>query len=276
MILLALACASPIEDTGPTCGPLRVATFNLLHGYLDEDPEAQPYDRVEERMELAGPALAAEGLSVLLLQEVVMGATDYPETAELLRQAQGEHWSLTFGDLFGTEPGPTGNGWGQAVLTCHEVLDSANHVVPGGTPRSVLQTRIAVDGREVDLYDVHISGDAESAQTVLEVVESSAGDHVVVGGDFNLSDSEPGMEIFGDAGFVDAIDTPCVETGAPSCTNSTLPLAEPGNRMDQRIDYLFARGLEPEDAAVLLAEPLPAGDGVLWVSDHLPVVATLR
>lgn len=257
-----------------------MASWNLLHGYMDEDPGAQPYDRVEERMELAGPALAAEGLTVIALQEVVMGATGYPATAEMLRASQGDHWSLTFGDLFGTEPADTGNGWGQAILSCHPVLDANNHVLTetSGTPRSVLHVRLDVAGRELDVFDAHTSGNgAVEVDDVLGFVEEHGGDFIVVAGDFNISDDEEGMEVLVDAGFVDVIDSPCVEEGGPSCTNSTIPLGEPGARADQRIDYVFTRGLESSDAGVLFTEPAPTEDGgVLWLSDHLPVLATLE
>lgn len=269
--LLLLGCTSAPLDSADACGPLRVATFNLLHGYLDEDPDAQPWDRVEERMTLAGPALASEGLTTVMLQEVVMGAAGgYPETAEMLRS---EGQSLTFGDLFGTQPGPTGSGWGQATLTCHEVLASTNHVVEGSDPRSVLHTRVSVEGVEVDLFNVHISGNPESVIDVLGFVEDVGGERIVLGGDFNLSDGEEGLEVLGDAGFEDAVGAPCADLGDPSCTANTIPLGEDGNRRDERIDYLWTRGVTASDSRVLLTAPFEVDGGVLWASDHLPVAA---
>ncbi len=281
LLLLSLSGCTPggTADSTPACGPLRVASWNLLHGYLDEDPDAQPFDRVEERLALAGPALAEDGLAALMLQEVVMGATDgYPDTAEILRVAQGEAWSLTFGDLFGTEPASSGNGWGQAILTCYEVLEANNHVLTttSGTPRSVLHTRVSVEGDEVDLFDAHTSGNgAIEVEDVLGFVEELGGDRIVLGGDFNIADDEEGMEVLEDAGFTDVIGEPCLVEGGPTCTNSTIPLGEEGNRSDQRIDYLWVRGLEVVEAEVLFTSPMETSEGVLWVSDHLPVVATL-
>ena len=49
-----------------------IATFNILHGIRNEDPEAQPYDRFPERLALIQEELSRRRPSTVVLQEVVL------------------------------------------------------------------------------------------------------------------------------------------------------------------------------------------------------------
>jgi hypothetical protein len=45
-------------DRGGDAAPLSVVTFNVLHGLIDEDPTAGPFDRFPERLPLIAGELA--------------------------------------------------------------------------------------------------------------------------------------------------------------------------------------------------------------------------
>jgi endonuclease/exonuclease/phosphatase family metal-dependent hydrolase len=256
--------------------------LNVLHGVLDEDPAAQPYDRFPERVRIIADAVAAAEPDVVFLQEVFRGSPDYPDVEAVMLSALGREYTAVFGDITGA---PVGEGAiGQMTLTRLPVVSSENRHI--GAPRAVHRVTVETGRGRLHLYNAHLNGTAfdpegavEEIETVLAFIDATAGDEpVVLAGDFNAEPDDPSIAALRDAGFVDAMaeagDATCASAGDPGCTASTTPLGEEGNRADRRIDYVFVRpGAEgdarPAEATPFLNQPAPVEGGVLWASDHI-------
>jgi endonuclease/exonuclease/phosphatase family metal-dependent hydrolase len=146
-------------------------------------------------------------------------------------------------------------------------------LTPGVSRRShrrrlLVPVELAVDGRPVLLFDVHLSSGPELRPTRLAQAMQLVGlppaeVPVVVAGDLNDDPDSPVIAALLDAGFVDA----WAEAGGGR-PGDTIPANEPR----RRIDYVLARGLEVLDAYV----PDDVGPAMSGLSDHRPVVASLR
>jgi endonuclease/exonuclease/phosphatase family metal-dependent hydrolase len=291
---LLIGCS---DDDGTSQGELSVVNLNILHGVLDEDPDAEPYDRFPERLSLIADDLADRAPDLVLLQEVgQISPPGYPEVIGTITDAldgsgRGPYESV-FGRIDGAEPTVGGGqGLGQATLTRLPILTVANHLVvrvPGGTPRNVLHVRVDTPLGEVDSFNAHLQGPnvpedaATEMRDVLAFIDSHVGPDgiALLAGDLNSHDTASVYDVLRAAGFVDLATEAglrCEPGDNSGCTNDTLPLAEPGNRTSVRLDYLWLRApgmLEPRRVALAFDEPFPlAGGGVLWASDHRGVAA---
>lgn len=290
--MLASACGGSDGDSKVA---LLVVDQNILHGIGSEDPAAQPYDRLPERIELIAAALAELRPDVVFLQEVVVPAAGdaYPDVRALLLDALGEEYTAVFGDITGA---PVGQGSiGQLTITRLPVLSSENHFVGGA--RSVQRVTVETPAGPVDLYNAHLEGtgavldvgpDAPAAEieNVLAFIERTRSGPVVLAGDFNAEPGDPSVRALLAAGFVDAMaaagDATCVRAGDPGCTNSTVPLGDNPQRLAaRRIDYVFvlpADGVSIDAAAAqpFLSEPQQTARGLLWASDHIGVQVRLE
>ena len=289
LAVLLIGCGG---SGGPEPTPLLVVDLNILHGILDEDPEADPYDRFPERIELIAAALAELQPDVILLQEVLNeGGEDYPKVREILLAALGEEYTAIFGDIAGS-PIDTGV-VGQMTLTRLPVRSAENHFVGG--VRAVHRVTIETERGPLDLYNAHLEGTEPDPQLGIDEIEdvlafilaTRGGGPVILAGDFNAEPGDPSIRAVLDAGFIDALvaggDATCVGEGDPGCTSSTKPLGDnPDNRTRRRIDYIFViRGsavrVDITTARLFLSAPEPMrGDRLLWPSDHIGVQALIE
>jgi endonuclease/exonuclease/phosphatase family metal-dependent hydrolase len=274
---------------------LRVVDLNVLHGIGDEDPQAEPYDRLPERIELIAAALAELRPDVIFLQEVVVPAEGdpYPDVRALLLEALGNEYAAVFGDIRGG-PVDTG-GLGQLTITRLPVLDKENFHVGG--VRSLLRVTVETDAGRLDLYNAHLEGTGAvldvapeapvaEIEAVLAFIERTRTGAVVLAGDLNAEPEDASVRRLIEAGFVDAMavagDATCEREGDPGCTSSTLPLGDNAKRAAaRRIDYVLARstsrvGVEALSAEPFLGEPRETARGLLWASDHIGVLTRLR
>jgi endonuclease/exonuclease/phosphatase family metal-dependent hydrolase len=279
--------------------PLTVVDQNILHGVLDEDPAAEPWDRFPERIRLLADALAGERPDVIFLQEVVAnGEPDYGDPRTILLQALGDDYTAVFGDITG---GAVDTGAiGQMTLTHLPVLSSENRSVSPG--RSVLRVTVETPDGPLDLYNAHLSGSGpgdDASLTEIENVISFINDTrsdrpfatapALLAGDFNAVPDDPSIQRLLRERFVDVMaeggDPACDAAGDPGCTNSAIPLAGSlgveQNNADRRIDYIFTliggRIMKVKEARPFLREPLDIGDGpTLRVSDHIGIWADIE
>lgn len=169
---------------------------------------------------------------------------------------------------------------GLAVLTRHRVVSSERFTLRRAAFWS-WRRRVAVDVTidtgdvVVRLLDVHLSphGDRDGRLAEAHLLIDRAGAAVpppVIVGDLNeLPRQGAHAELVG-AGWVDAWSR--LHGDEPGATNWTVATPA-GTPPSQRIDYVLApSGSVVEDADVL-TEPL---DVIAALSDHLPVVATVR
>jgi endonuclease/exonuclease/phosphatase family metal-dependent hydrolase len=285
------ATQEPTADDGEAQA-LTVVSYNILHGLIDEDPEAEPFDRFPERIQLIAAALGELKPDVIMLQEVAPDKEpDYGDAEQILLDALGPDYQVVFGNIAG-DPIGTGGGLGQMTLTRLPVVSSENRVVNAG--RVVQRITVTTDLGDVDLYNAHVTGLDEEQDALVEIgnvlsfireTRSGAGP-VIVGGDFNAVPDDPSIAAMLDEGFVDVLasggDATCAAAGDPGCTNGTIPLSQPGNRADRRIDYMFMLNgsevlISVSEASLFMNEPVDIGDGqVLWGSDHIGNQAVLE
>lgn len=272
---------------------LTVVTCNLLHGLSDEDPDAQPFDRLGERLDLVAADLATRGDALVALQEIsLMEVEGYPDVLDAFVGALDRETCpachALFGAIGGTPPVfDTGDAVGQVTLSRLPQSGPA-HNRQVSSLRAVSHLRVDSALGKVDLYNVHLDGSSADedglaeADAVLDFVdETSHPSHLMLlAGDFNSTPESAAMARFLDAGFVDlggASGLICSDTDNSGCTASTLPLAGEGNRTSERIDYLLVRAEAPivSDCAPRFGEPWPNGDDVLWASDHIGLACAL-
>ena len=292
-LCLAVLLFSSCGGGGKEGPKLVVIDQNILHGIIDEDPEAEPFDRFPERIQLIAGALAEAQPDIVLLQEVVGDpGADYPNVRAELLAALGSEYTAVFGNFLGGAI--DGDGLGQMTLTRLQVISSENRTV--SEIRSAVRVTVQTDEGPLDIYNVHLEGtDDDDPQfavdeitKVMDFIEDTrSGGPVILAGDFNAHPDAPSIRTLLEAGYVDVLDkagnATCEKKGDPGCTNSTVPLGDnPDKVADQRIDFMFVLPgddvrLEPDDAELFNHEPVDIGDGhTLWASDHIGVRAVLE
>jgi endonuclease/exonuclease/phosphatase family metal-dependent hydrolase len=129
-----------------------------------------------------------------------------------------------------------------------------------------------VDGRPFAFVNTHTEAYAADSRNTQrdELLAAAAGwaGPLVVVGDFNATPADVGMP----AEFVDAW---VAQGSGPGLTCCQAPdLGNPESLLHERIDYVWARGAEVEEVALLGEVPLEGPD-LRWPSDHAGVVARL-
>ena len=290
------SATGPALETGEpappdlAAGELLVVDLNILHGLLDEDLDAQPYDRIDERLAIIGEALAELQPQIIFLQEVVPdGDESYTGVRAPLLSALGDEYQAVFGAINGDDIGTLG----QLTLTRLPILSSENHYVGGA--RAVHRVTVETDAGPIDLYNVHLEGTDDDPQLAIPEIENvlafidstrTAGAPAILARHFNAQPDDPMIEAVLEAGFIDALaaagDATCDGPGDPGCTSSTKPLGDNAESLSsRRIDYIFfqpgaALPLTARTASLFLNEPVDLGGGrLLWASDHTRAPAVL-
>jgi endonuclease/exonuclease/phosphatase family metal-dependent hydrolase len=147
-------------------------------------------------------------------------------------------------------------------------------------PRSWQSVDVEIGGRTVRVANTHLepaNAEVQAAQAK-EVVEGLEGSPypVLLLGDFNSKADRSGTPTYGliaDAGYTDA--WAATHPGEPglTCCHATS-LTNPAPTLDERIDIVFGRGLDPVSAEVVGEDPADRTASGLWPSDHAGVVAT--
>ena len=305
VLLLAAACAeeavapeltstAPLPTDTPAPGiELLVVNYNILHGILNEDDEAQPDDRINERLQIIAAALAELRPHIIFLQEIFVNEREgYPDVRAELLAALGDDYTAVFGPLNGRAI--DGGGLGQMTLTRLDVRSAENRSV--GAVRAVHRVTVETEIGLVDVYNAHLEGTEPDPQLAIDEIESvlafiretrSGASPVILAGDFNARPEDPAIQALLEAGFVDVLavggDATCAAAGDPGCTSDTAPLGDnPENLTSRRIDYIFVLAgedlsLDIRSAALFLNAAQPIGEGrLLWPSDHIGVQAVLE
>lgn len=311
LLVLAAACAEEAEAPGPstatveaeaTATPppgieLLVVDHNILHGLSNEDVEAQPDDRINERLQLIAVALAELRPQIIFLQEVFVNEREgYPDVRDVLLAALGDDYTAVFGPLNGQAI--DGGGLGQMTLTRLPILSTENRSVGPvpGSVRAVHRVTVETEIGPVDVYNVHLEGTEPDPQLAIDEIENvlafiretrTGAGPVILAGDFNAQPGDPAIQALLEAGFVDVLavggDATCAAAGDPGCTSDTAPLGDnPENLTSRRIDYIFVLAgedlsLSIRSAQLFLNAAQPIGEGrLLWPSDHIGVQAVLE
>ena len=269
---------------------LTVTTFNVLHGLLDEDPAAQPFDRFHERFQQMSRTFEEDGDSLILLQEISATAPEgYPDVLggflDAMNGAGPPYYHLVFGALSGDPPTvDSGEGYTGQIIGTRLPIVTMPHSMSVASLRSVTHVRVDSGLGFVDAFNCHLNGGSpveavEEMNEVLAFIQGQAGEDNVVflAGDFNSTPDSPVFDRLRDEGFVDLGATSglsCTPGDNSGCTSETLPLADPANPADRRIDYIWMRSPDPVDSTCTsrFGEAMPDGEGGhLWLSDHIGV-----
>jgi hypothetical protein len=106
-----------------------------------------------------------------------------------------------------------------------------------------------------------------------DILAATPGKAILVGDLNSLPDTEAAASVAA-VGFTDSwADVHPRKDGFTCCFPENLAETEPG--LDQRIDYVFVRGLKPLTAKIVGAHPFAHRTG-LWPSDHAGLVATAK
>ena len=286
-LLLLLAAHVTTAATDEPARPLRVVTFNVLHGGASSglvgDGEA-----LEERLALTTADLRELRPDVVALQEASVGR-GRGNVAARLATALDMHWvhgPATTRVL----PIPLLNrlivtamnfAEGPAVLSRYPITDSEIYDLPRCVKRLharvLVRAEIATPWGPLAAFSTHLNRDDCQVERVAEIVRARAAKGpALLMGDFNTGDSAPAIERLNGDGFIDAF-----RAANPRAAGHTVwqrPGA-PARTVMRRVDYVFVAGVAGPAVAcasrVVLDTPRREGERTLWPSDHYGVLADL-
>lgn len=251
-LLLTVLPGGAASASPPERG-LTVVSYNIHHGVGE--------DGVLDLGRIAD-VIADSGADVAALQEVDRhwsGRSNWADQPAVLGDLLDMH--VAYGanlDRDPPAPGEPRRQYGTAILSRYPIVSSQNTLLPnlGGEQRGLLEARVNVAGRHVQVASTHLQHDdaterAAQTEAIVDLL-GSATEPVVLAGDLNAVPGSSEMVPI-EASFTDT-------HGAGDGPGHTYPADDP----DRRIDYVFGNDhVRPVDARVV---PTLA-------SDHLPVVA---
>jgi endonuclease/exonuclease/phosphatase family metal-dependent hydrolase len=284
--LLGLLIVTAPVPAGADDRPVRLVTFNLLHGgpwtrFTGDD------QHLERRLAMIVEDLRAIDPDVVALQESPV-TRRHGDVAARLAQALGlphvVHARATE-RVFGPRwlgrliVGALGFVEGPAILSRFPITASEIHDLPRCQrwldPRVALRADLATPAGAVAVFSTHTSRDDCQTRRVAELAGAVPGHPAVVMGDLNTGDTAPVLAAFSDHGFVDAF-----RVANPAAPGPTVwqRIDASAATVQRRVDYVFVRAgggvaAGPVSGRVVLNTPRPLGDGaVLWPSDHYGVL----
>lgn len=280
VLLAAWPAVTRAEDR-----PLRLVTFNMLHGgpwssFTGDDAD------LEARLGMTIAALRALDPDVVALQEspVTRRRGDVP--AQLARALGLRHVHAPATErvfplrLLGSLiVRALGFNEGPAVLSRFPITASAIHDLPRCRrwldPRVALRVDVQTPSGSLAIFSTHTSRDDCQTRRVAELARAETARPAFVLGDLNTGDGAPALGEFLDHGFVDCFRA--ANAGEPGLT-VWQRIDAPAPTVVRRVDYVFMRAAPPWRARVVasrlvLNEPRRRGDAVLWPSDHYGVLA---
>lgn len=252
------ACATAPGGAATGSRDLRLATFNIWHNQGDWPA----------RLPLLVEALRTTDAGVIGLQEVLEdAAVGLPNQAQTLAAALGGY-EVRF---VSADPEGAPRRYGNALLSRLPVLEhDSKRLEPLDDYRTAVRMRVALGGRPVDIVNTHLAWQPDKADVratqIADLMAWLPGDGapLVVMGDFNAEQSDPGLAALTGGRFFSALPT-----GATSTTLN--PAAGHAPRV---IDHVFAEAdrFAPVSSAILGRTP----ENGAYPSDHFGVAATLR
>jgi endonuclease/exonuclease/phosphatase family metal-dependent hydrolase len=288
-LLLGLVIAGGPTAVSAEDRPLRLVTFNMLHGgpwasFTGEDRH------LERRLAMIIEDLRALDPDVVALQESPV-TRRHGDVAARIAQALGLQrvqsratervfWLRLLGWLI---TGVLGFVEGPAILSRFPITGTQVYDLPRCErwfdPRVALRADLHTPVGPLTVFSTHTSADDCQTRRVAEVARSEArGRAVAVMGDLNAGEAAPALAVFRDDGFIDAF-----RAANPTAPGATVwqRIDAPASTAARRVDYVFLRagdGVTPTTVSsrVVLNTPRSGADGrVLWPSDHYGVFAEI-
>lgn len=237
---------------------IGVATFNIWHDAGGQWPARRP---------LLAAALRTADADVIALQEVLEDAAKgLPNQATTIAQDLG--YEVHFVAI---EPEGAPRRYGNAILTRLPVLDVARRKLePLSDYRTAIRVRVRTEDGPVDIVATHLAWQPEAAAVRAEQLADllgwlpNDGTPLVVMGDFNAPQDDPGLRAMGPPRFTSALP--------PGAAATTLNPAR-GHPAGRVIDHIFAESSAFEASGAHIIGDTPV-DGE-YPSDHFGVAARL-
>jgi endonuclease/exonuclease/phosphatase family metal-dependent hydrolase len=285
LLLVVLAViAAAAAPAGAEERPLRLVTFNVLHGGPWSGLTRGDH-HLEARLAIIVEGLRALDPDVVALQESPI-TRRHGDVAARLATALGlahVHAPATervfppriLGRLV---TGALGFVEGPAILSRFPIVATEVHDLPRCRrwldPRVVLRADLRTPAGPVAVFSTHTSRDDCQTRRVAELARQASGRPAIVMGDLNTSEGAPALAAFLAHGFVDVF-----RAANPEAAGETVwqRIEAPTPTVFRRVDYVFLRpggGLEGDvvSGRVVLNAPRRRPDGgVLWPSDHYGV-----
>lgn len=236
---------------------LNLVTFNIWHNQGDW----------AARLPLLVETIRAQDADVIALQEVLEDASvGLPNQARTLAEALGGY-EMHF---VSTDAEGAPRRYGNAILSRLPVIQHDwKKLEPLDDYRTVIRVRVSLGGRAVDVVNTHLAWQADAAAVrARQIADLLAwlpqdGVPVIVTGDFNAEQTDPGLATLTGSRFATALPHGAVVT--------TLNPAK--NHPDRQIDHIFAeRDHFAISQATLIGDQPTNGE---YPSDHFGVVATI-
>jgi len=228
VVLLATVFAWPPPLNLKETGPIRVGTYNIHYGYNTS---------WQLNLEAQARTIEEGGADIVVLQEVdACRITSY-----------GVDDALWLARRLGMQEvyGPALEGLsGIALLTRFPIAEADTRLLISQLEQtSIVHARMTVGDRPLDGYGIWMGLEPEERARQLDdaLAYIGAASPAVFGGDFNSTPDSPIYALIQAAGF----DDPFIVGGFDPAPTS--PAIEP----DERIDFVWARGLAVQDAQVL-------------------------
>lgn len=285
-LLLVVIVAGPAAPVEAEERPLRLVTFNVLHGgpwssFTGDDLQ------LESRLALIIEGLRALDPDVVALQESPI-TRRRGDVAARIAQALGlvhVHARATervfplrvLGRLI---VGALGFVEGPAILSRFPIAATEVYDLPRCQrwfdPRVALRADIQTPAGVVAVFSTHTARDDCQTRRVAELAGEPNGRPAVVMGDFNTGETAPALAAFRDHGFVDLF-----RAANPDTPGLTVwqRIEAPAPTVFRRVDYVFVKAGDGREATAVSARlvlntPGTRDDGgALWPSDHYGVFA---
>jgi endonuclease/exonuclease/phosphatase family metal-dependent hydrolase len=286
LLMPAASSAAPAEGARP----LRVVTFNLLHGGPASGLRGDG-DALEARLVMVIDELRRLAPDIVALQEASVGrgrgnvaariaealGLQYVHTPATTRVFSVPFLSHVIVWLMNFAEGP-------AVLSRYPITATEVHDLPRCVrrvdPRVLLRAEVATPWGALAVFSTHTARDDCQLEHIGEVVRArAAAGPVVLMGDLNTNERAPAIQaLTNGGGFIDVFRA--ANPDAPGLTVWQRVRSETPT-VFRRVDYVLMAGVPSGAAAacasrVVLNTPGRAPDGgVLWPSDHYGVLADL-
>ena len=283
-LLLVVIAAGPAAPAAAEERPLRLVTFNVLHGgpwssFTGDDLQ------LESRLALIIGGLRALDPDVVALQEspITRRRGDVAARIALALGLVHVHARATervfplrvLGRLI---VGALGFVEGPAILSRFPIAATEVYDLPRCQrwfdPRVALRADIQTPAGVVAVFSAHTSRDDCQTRRVAELAGEPNGRPAVVMGDLNTGETAPALGAFRDHGFVDLF-----RAANPDSAGLTVwqRIDAPSPTVFRRVDYVFVRAGDGREATAVSARlvlntPGTRDDGgALWPSDHYGV-----
>jgi endonuclease/exonuclease/phosphatase family metal-dependent hydrolase len=282
-LLLLVSVAVP-PATGAEERPLRLVTFNLLHGgpwswFTGDD------QHLESRLAMMTEQLRALDPDVVALQESPVTRRGGDVAARIAAalglwhvHARATERVFPLRLLGRLIVGALGFVEGPAILSRFPIIASEIHDLPRCQrwldPRVVLRADLQTPAGTLAVFSTHTSRDDCQTRRVAELARGQDGRPAIVMGDLNTGDTATVLGAFLEHGFVDLF-----RAANPDARGATVwqRIDAPTPTVFRRVDFILLRpggGIEADVVAgrVVLNTPQRRQDGgVLWPSDHYGV-----